>query len=325
MRAQKGSIPFSRLARLVRATVTSPRAAAYNVAARSGNRRLLRAVTSFPRTFHDKVRYKMVRDHRQLVADFADKVVAKDHIARLVGREYLVESLAVYDDAASIRHDDVAGEFVIKVSHASGGIVFVCRHAPPDHVLPAPGGPLIRQSVRPEAFALERARKVFETWLSVPYGVRWGEWAYGVHPPRVLVEPYLRSSSGGALRDIKVHVMNGKAVYFAVISVRDGVRSVSRFWRDGTPLSVDFWSYSGAYLPCTDPPPSLPSYLPEMLNVVERLAAETDYVRVDVLDLGDRFLIGELTNYPSGGLGRFRPRSFDFTLGQHWTVPDSYA
>jgi len=67
------------------------------------------------------------------------------------------------------------------------------------------------------------------------------------------------------------------------------------------------------------------SHLQEMLDVVERLGAETDYVRVDVLDLGDRFFIGELTNYPSSGLGQFRPHSFDFALGQHWTVPDSYG
>lgn len=309
----------------MRAAVGSPRAAAYQVAARTRNRRLLRAVTSFPKTFQDKVRYKMVRDRRRLVADFADKVVAKEHVARLVGREYQAETLAVYDDAASIGQDDLPGEFAMKVSHASGGMVFVHHDAPPDNVLPVPGGPLIRQSVRPAAFEVDRAREVFEAWLDMPYGVLWGEWAYGVHRPRVLVEPYLRSSSGEALRDIKVHVMNGKAVYFAVISVQNGVRSARRFWRDGTPASADFRTYRGSYLPATDPPPLLPAYLPEMFDVVERLGAETDYVRVDVLDLGDRFLIGELTNYPSSGLGQFRPRSFDFALGEHWTVPDAYG
>lgn len=314
----------NRMRRWIRAFSGSPRAALYKSAARTGSRGLLLAATSFPRTFHDKVRYKMVRDRRPIVADFADKVVAKDVVARVVGRKYVVDPIAVYDDAADIREEDLEDEFVIKVSHASGGVIFVRRDALADHALPAPGGPHIRQDVRREMFHLERARQVFGAWQNLPHGFRWGEWAYGVHPPRVIVEPLLRSHSGEDVRDVKFHVMNGKAVYFAVITVIDGVRTSSRFWRDGTPVKARFRSYSGPLFPLTDPLPDLPASLQEMLEVAERFGAETDYVRVDLLDLGDRFFVGELTNYPSSGLGQFYPRSFDFLLGRHWTVPASY-
>ena len=55
--------------------------------------RLVRAVrlwrTRDPRTFRDKVRYKMLRDHRDLVVTFADKAAVRDYVARMVGHQYL--------------------------------------------------------------------------------------------------------------------------------------------------------------------------------------------------------------------------------------------
>ena len=49
--------------------------------------RLLR--TRRPRTFRDKVRYKMLRDHRPLLVTFADKAAVRTHVAAAVGEHYL--------------------------------------------------------------------------------------------------------------------------------------------------------------------------------------------------------------------------------------------
>ena len=56
----------------------------------------------------------------------------------------------------------------------------------------------------------------------------------------------------------------------------------------------------------------------------ELLAAETDMVRVDLYDAGGRVVFGELTSYPLGGSRRFRPESFDATVGGWWEVPLRY-
>jgi len=62
-----------------------------------------------------------------------------------------------------------------------------------------------------------------------------------------------------------------------------------------------------------------------IVEVAEALGQETDFVRVDLYETGDRVVFGELTNYPSGGeKNNFTPPSYDDELGRLWTVPRRY-
>ena len=54
--------------------------------------------TRNPRTFRDKVRYKMLRDHRALVVTFADKAAVRGYVAAVVGERYLPRVYAILDD-----------------------------------------------------------------------------------------------------------------------------------------------------------------------------------------------------------------------------------
>jgi TupA-like ATPgrasp len=45
-----------------------------------------------------------------------------------------------------------------------------------------------------------------------------------------------------------------------------------------------------------------------------------DLVRVDLYDLGDRVVFGELTNYPTSGRERFSPSQWDTTFGSYWQL-----
>ena len=58
--------------------------------------RLLR--TRRPRTFREKVRYKMLRDHRRLLVTFADKAAVRTHVAAAVGEQYLPVAYGIVDD-----------------------------------------------------------------------------------------------------------------------------------------------------------------------------------------------------------------------------------
>jgi hypothetical protein len=309
-----------------RSAATNPRAALYQWTAPIGNERLLRLVTAWPVSVPDKIRWKMVRDRRPLIGDFADKVEAKRYVTRVVGPEYAVPMLDVFDDAHEIATDGLPDEFAIKVTHASKGMVFVRNDAPPEAGLPEPGTPLDRCSVRPEAFDVQRAREVFAGWLAVPFGERDGEWAYSVHPPRVVVEPMLRTTSGQPIRDVDLFVIHGRMAMIQVFEEHpDGWRA-SRYLRDGTHLAhVRARGYRSWFKPPPTSPIPLPDALEEMIEVAERVAAETDFLRVDMLDLGDRFLVGELTNYPSAGMFTIEPVSFSRWLGAQWTLPESYG
>jgi hypothetical protein len=47
-------------------------------------------------------------------------------------------------------------------------------------------------------------------------------------------------------------------------------------------------------------------------------------VRVDLYDLPDRVVFGELSSFPAGGDSPFHPESYNLEFGSHWTPPRRY-
>jgi hypothetical protein len=61
-----------------------------------------------------------------------------------------------------------------------------------------------------------------------------------------------------------------------------------------------------------------------MIDLAQRLGADTDFVRVDLYDVGGCVVFGELTSFPAGGDVPFDPESFNTEFGRPWTVPRRY-
>ena len=296
---QYGEVPWRERSRLVRTW------------------RLLR--TRRPRSFTDKVRYKMLRDHRDLVVTFADKAAVRRYVAAAVGDEVLPRALAVLDDPAELRALDLPERYVVKPTHGSGAAIVVSPAAARDSVLPAAEHGWVYRHVRPSAADRDRLVAIARHWVGQLYGQGPNrEWAYGLVPPRIIVEEFLASPGGGIPDDLKFFVFNGACRFIQLDAGRFGGRT------------QDFFDAEWQHLPMSggpawaDPLPSRPARLEEMIGIAERLGAETDFVRVDLYDLGERVVFGELTSYPAGGDSPFEPSSFNLVFGRPWTVPRRY-
>jgi hypothetical protein len=297
----------------------NPGAALFKAALGTGRRSAALAATAWPRTYHQKLRYKMVRDRRPLLGVFADKATSRAYVAERVGARYAIPTIAVLERAEQLRDVAFPERYVVKVSHASGGIVVVEPSADPGARLPAPGLPHSRHRIHPASLDRRALEAVVAAWLDRPYvNADRGEWAYTVQRPRVLVEEYLEGPGGAAPRDVKLFVFHGRCGFYRVDTPDGATKRLDHFDRDGTPLPVRFGEYSGDFYPTSPTPPPPPRALAEMRRVAEALAADVDFVRVDLLELEDRFVVTELTNYPTNGTGRFRPRRFDRELGAGW-------
>jgi hypothetical protein len=128
----------------------------------------------------------------------------------------------------------------------------------------------------------------------------------------------LTGPDGGIPDDFKFFVIHGICRYVQVDVARFGARTHDFYRATWEHLPV-----SGGH-PWADPPRPRPVHLDEMMALAETLGADTDFVRVDLYDLPDRIVFGELTSYPGGGDGPFRPVRFDTEFGRHWTVPTRY-
>ncbi|MEW5811202.1 MAG: ATP-grasp fold amidoligase family protein [Actinomycetota bacterium] len=275
--------------------------------------------TRNPRTFRDKVRYKMLRDHRPLVVTFADKAAVRDYVAAVVGERYLPRVFAILDDPAALRDVDLPDAYVVKPTHGSGAAIVVSDHAPREACLPTDPGSWVYSHVRPEAALRADVIRIAHGWTAQLYGQGPNrEWVYGHIPRRVIVEEFLGGSDGAVPDDYKFFVFHGTCAFVQVDKGRFGSRTQDFFTVEWSHLALR------GSAPCADHEPSKPDRLAEMIEVAEKLGAETDFVRVDLYDVDGRVVVGELTSFPAGGDSPFEPESFNLEFGRPWTVPRRY-
>ncbi|MDN4640692.1 ATP-grasp fold amidoligase family protein [Agreia sp. PsM10] len=284
--------------------------------------RLVRAVrllrTRRPQTLTEKVRYKMLRDHRMLLVTFADKAAVREYVASRVGAEYLPEAYGILRDPEGLRELELPESYVVKPTHGSGAAIVVSPQASEDQTLPPAAWGWVYRHVRPSAVSLDALVDIAQVWMTKLYGQGPNrEWAYGEVEPAVIVEEML-VAPGGIPDDYKFFVFHGRCRYIQVDAGRFGGRT------------QDFYDADWKHLPMSGGPAWIspererPERLDEMISIAERLGAETDFVRVDLYALPDRIVFGELTSYPAGGDSPFEPQSFDAEFGSHWTVPRRY-
>lgn len=282
--------------------------------------RLWRLVrTARPRSFTAKVRYKMLRDHRDILVTFADKWAVRQYIAAAVGSDHLPVLLAVVDDPADLLPLDLPPSYVVKPTHGSGAVIVVSPAADAGTRLPPVRYSWVYRHVRAESANRLELAAIGAHWLGQLYGRGPNcEWVYSRIPPRILVEELLQGPGGSVPDDYKFFVFHGRCHFVQVDAGRFGRRTQDFFLR-----SWEHLPFSGGP-PWAEPPPPRPHRLDEMMQLAERLGAPTDFVRVDLYLLPDRIVVGELTNYPAGGDSPFNPPHFDEIFGRPWTVPRRY-
>jgi hypothetical protein len=280
-----------------------------------------------PRTFNEKLLYKMVWDRRPILVTYADKVAAAEYVARRVGPGHTPERHVVTDDLAAVDRSGLPHNFVVKNSHLSGGVVVVFDGADRHVELQAPEDVYERRAIQPEKLDWDRLVEVSEAWLATLFVNTvdpCGEWMYGRVPRCVVIEELVLGHDGGLPDDLRFFVFNGTCRMIRTArGVVGGGKTIDHFWPDWTPIAVTF--IDGEPVSRASSIPSRPERLTEMIELAETLASETDFLRVDMFDVPGRIVVGELTSFPSAGNGRWDPPDLDLQLGDFWTLPRRYG
>jgi TupA-like ATPgrasp len=244
-------------------------------------------------TLNDKVTYRRLRVRDPSFAVFSDKLTMREFVAERFGEEALPELLEVADRAAAFA--DRVGPFVLKANHSSGMVT------------------LVRAGERLSPVELTRA----DEWLG--YDCAWEdlEWGYLDARRLLLAEEFLGGPDGGPPPDFKFFVFDGSV---AAIEVH-----TSRF-ADGYRIEMRRPDWSPFEVLGSPPEQDAPVNLAVMLDRAALLGRDLDFLRVDLYDLGDRVLVGELTPYPAGGSSRYHPAGVDGWLGRAWrTKPRAHV
>jgi hypothetical protein len=243
-----------------------------------------------PRTFTEKVNWRVVHDRRPLIGQLGDKLAMKAHAERVCPDLRVPRVLWSGTDVAELASTDLPGCWVLKPNHGTMRV----------HV----------GSGRPD---VEHLRRLTADWLGEPLYATRGEWVYSQARRLLLVEEFL-GTPGTLPVDVKFLVFGGRVRVVQVDTARFGPGHQRRLYtRDWAPLSVAESVPAGPVQPA-------PATLPRMIAVAETLGGAFDFVRVDLYDVDGEVWFGELTPYPGGGLDPFDP-DLDRELGAAWVLP----
>jgi hypothetical protein len=265
-------------------------------------------------TFNLMVRRRIAVDRRPILATFVDKVSVREYVREKVAEQILPQQFAVTDDPRTLVRADLPREFVLKASHACGGAVFVGEQAAREP-LPTPPVGWEHLHVHPDCLDWDRLVGLARHWLGRRFDP-W-EWAYNKVKPRILVEELLVSEWRSPF-EYKFYTFHGTPELVVVPLDRFGDAKSSLYSPAWERLDYKFVDPSGPEIP-------RPAGLDQMIAVAERLADGIDFVRVDLYNVGERVVFGELTVYPNAGLGTFDPE-LDRRFAALWNPsPDEAA
>lgn len=246
-----------------------------------------------PRTFSEKVNWRICFDRRELMAWSCDKLRMKEEAQRRDPSIAVPATIWRGTDLAELAALPLPDRWVLKANHASRLV----------HL--GQGQPSVAE--------LER---LTAGWLGPSFQeTTFREWAYGRAERCLVVEEWIGDEHGQSPPDLKLVCFDGTVAWIQVHGSRFSGHTVAVYdpqWRR-LPVTTRK-TPAGPDLP---PPPDLA----KVLEHASRLSAGFDFVRVDLYDTERGVFFGEYTPYPSSGLVEFDPPSVDRWLGDLWTLP----
>jgi len=251
-----------------------------------------------PSTFSEKLQWLKLYDRRTEYTKMVDKYEAKKYAASIIGEEYIIPTLGVWDRAEDIEWDRLPDQFVLKCTHDSGDLI-ICKDK--------------------STLDKENAIKKLNEGLKRDYYMVWREWPYKNVHRRIIAETYVEPRPDTKdLPDYKFFCFDGEVKGLFVATERQNPNEEVKF---------DFFDADFNHLPFRQGhdhakvTPKKPGNFELMKRAAEQLSKGIPQVRVDLYDLGDKVLFGELTLFHFSGMVPFEPEEWDKRFGEMLTLP----
>ncbi len=249
-----------------------------------------------PKSFNEKLQWLKLYDRNPEYVRMVDKCEVKKYVSDIIGEEYVIPTLAVWDNVDDIDIGMLPSQFVLKCTHDSGSII-ICKDK--------------------DNFDLDSAKKRLKQKLKQNM-FWWGrEWPYKPLKPRIIAEQYMEDKSTAELRDYKFFCFEGEVKCFKIDYDRFKDHKANYY----TP-TCDLLKFGEEVCPPDfdrQIPP--PNSLKKMLEFAKKLACGHHFLRVDFYEVNDQIYFGELTFFPASGFGPFIPQEWDITLGSWISLP----
>lgn len=257
-----------------------------------------------PQTFTEKIQWLKLYNRKPEYTTMVDKYAVKQYVANIIGEEYIIPTLGVWNRFDDIDFSKLPQQFVLKTTHGGGsnGVV-ICKDK--------------------SSFNKKAAKKTLNNSLKEDIYDMLREWPYKDVPKRIIAEKFMAPEKSPAPKDLpdyKFFCFNGEPKYCQVIRDRH------------TKETIDFYDMDWNHMPFVGLNPIAcngltsvvrPKSFDEMKDICRKLSKDIPFVRVDLYVIDDKNYFGELTFYPASGIGVFTPEEWNGKLGDLLTLPNA--
>lgn len=251
-----------------------------------------------PKTYSEKLQWLKLYNRRPEYTAMVDKYEAKKYVADIIGEEYIIPTLGVWDRFEDINFETLPDQFVLKCTHDSGGLA-ICKDK--------------------AEFDLEKARKKIERSLKRNFFHAHREWPYKNVKPRIIAEQYMEDSVTAELRDYKFFCFDGEVKALFIATERASATEETKFdFFDADFVHLDFTNGH----PNAVTMPEKPQCFELMKELARKLSDGIPHARIDFYEVDGKVYFGEITFYHWGGMMPFDPPEWDRTFGDWIKLPE---
>lgn len=249
-----------------------------------------------PKTYNEKLNWLKLHDRNPLYTTLVDKCEVKDYVSKIIGEEYIIPTLGVWEHFDDIDFDKLPNQFVLKCTHDSEGLIIVKDKHNFDKTV---------------------AKKKLEKALIQNFYYIGREWPYKNVKPRIIAERYMEDHTDNELRDYKFFCFDGEPKLMFVASDR----SSGNVKFDYFDMGFNHIDLQQKY-PNSETPLRKPNSFETMIQFAVALSKDFPHVRVDFYEVDGHLYFGELTFYHFSGFMPFKPPKWDDIFGEWLQLPN---
>ncbi|QOS39363.1 glycosyl transferase [Treponema rectale] len=251
---------------------------------------------SNPTTFDEKLQYLKLYNHNPKYTELVDKFEVKKYVESLIGKEYVIPTIGIYQSFEEINFDLLPKQFVIKCTHDSGGLVVVKDKSKVN---------------------IESIKKKITKSLRHNYFKFTREWPYKNVKPRIIIEEYIELGSKENHYDYKFMCFNGipKYLFLDVGVIGSDGGHADEYYRNIYDMNFDLQPFretrrNTPYLV------EKPKNFEKMVEIAAILSKSIPHVRVDLYNVGGKIYFGEITFFHGSGINnKFIPDEYSKKMG----------
>lgn len=244
-----------------------------------------------PQTLNEKLQWLKLYNRKDIYTKMVDKVLVKDYARAIIGDQYIIKTLGVWDHFDQIDFDKLPDKFVLKCNHDSGNYIICTDKSKLDK---------------------KRAKEILEKALRTNFFYTGREWPYKNVKHKILAEEFI-GKDDQVPEDYKIMCINGVADNMMVCTDRQsGLTKYYYFDREWKLIKCNKW----ADLVPADFTVNKPKNFDKMIEIAEKLSQDIPLTRIDLYDVDGKLYLGEITFFPNSGFDTNLYYDEDLLLGQ---------